>query len=361
MNISVVKKNTKPLYINSDGDSVVYHKGLLVILDKRKRKKNIIRLPLSFTKRAAVRIRFFERMLRLVPRGAEFLDDGCFVFAYNGKIYKADLTEGAVTEEYRLLRGMNSPLAINKIEKVEGFEDCLVFGDYTQNKDCKPVSIYARGLGKECRWEKKFEFADKQISHVHAVIADPYRKGLIVLNGDSNKGSAVWLIRDNYRSAECLVSGMQKYRSCAAAVLKEGIIYATDTPLEQNFLYELSRRKGEWKTREICKLSGPSVYSVQTENGIYFSTTVEPDSRLSYLKKMFSTKPGEGVKDKASHIVRYASGEAKEILFLEKDVFPMGLLQFGSIQFPKQYESHCLHAYVCGLKKYDGCWIRITL
>lgn len=360
MRISVIKKNTKPLYIHANGDSVVYHKGRIIIFDKNRRRKGSYRLPLSFAKRAASKVRLLERMLRLVPRGAEFLDDSCFVFAYNGKIYRTDISDGIVTEEYILPKGMNSPLTMNKIENLDGFDDGVVFGDYTGNKECRPVAIYARGLRKECCWEKKYEFQDKQINHIHAVIADPYRKGLIVLTGDSDKGSAVWLIKNNYQTAECLVSGMQKYRACAAVALKEGIIYATDTPLEQNFLFELKEDKGKWKIREICKLSGPSVYSVQTEKGVYFSTTVEPDSRFSYLKKMFSTKPGKGVKDNAAHVVQYVCGKVTEVLSLEKDVFPMGLFQFGSIQFPKQFDSRQLYAYVCGLKKYDGCWIRIV-
>lgn len=354
--MKTIRKNTKPLYVDDKNNyAIVYYKGTVLILSGTKIMESY-RLPLGIKKRTASKIRLTERLLRLVPRGIGFIENDNICFGYHGKMYLIDRDRKCLVEEYSLPVGMGSPLNIEEVKGIEGFDDSLVFGEYRHNKEQKPVAVYARGLKKADCWEKKCEFIDKGINHIHAVISDPYRNCLIVLTGDKDKGSGIWCIRDNYKTVECMVSGKQKYRSSVAFPVEEGILYATDTPLEQNYICLLTKENGRWREKKLAKITGPCVYAVRKGKDIYFSTTVEPDSRLPTVKKMLTRKIGNGIMENASHVFRYSGGEAKDILRIEKDFLPMGLFQFGSIQFPKQ-ESRHLHMYMCGLKHMDGRWV----
>ncbi|WP_196008641.1 hypothetical protein [Parabacteroides distasonis] len=71
------------------------------------------------------------------------------------------------------------------------------------------------------------------------------------------------------------------------------------------------------------------------------STTVEPAivkkySRKEMLRYLLTLKKGKGVKDYKSHLyLGSLKNGFRDVYSAKKDLFPMGLFQFGALKFPE--------------------------
>ena len=122
------------------------------------------------------------------------------------------------------------------------------------------------------------------------------------------------------------------YRSCACFPIKEGLLYATDAPFANNFIYLLDN---SLNVSPILELLGSCIYACQVDNQFVFSTTVEPDGRDNTIINLLSRKKrGAGIKDSYAHI--YVGNLDKgfiEVYKEKKDLWPY-LFQFGAFRFP---------------------------
>jgi hypothetical protein len=267
-----------------------------------------------------------------------------------GKIYCVDIQNKKLVEEMQLRPRMNNPLMFAK--KGNGN---ILFGEYFSNNDHEKVCIYER---EKSNWNKVYAFPAGTIYHVHGVVVDENR--IYILTGDEDKESAIWYTQDNFEHVEMLVGGSQKFRACVAYPFQDGLIYATDTPLEQNYLYALYKENNQWKHKVICEMPGPCIYGTARRDGYYFATSVEPDSTLSDMRYRFSYKLGKGVKDRYSHIIRYSvDGRIDDVAKLKKDIWPMLLFQFGNCLFPDAGVVEKVLVCPVSVKKYDGKTLEI--
>ena len=268
------------------------------------------------------------RLLRLGIRTAVSLDDDIIIFCVGKTIYEYDfvnrhLSEGFHTEEQA------RPLYFSKIEGINGFDDVVVFGGYLGNRDKKPVNIYRR----VCRdtWDVIYTFEQGQINHVHNIIPDPYAECVWILTGDFGDASAIWRVTDNFNKVEKVLYGQQTYRSCVAFPTHDGLIYATDTPFKNNYLYLISRDSGIHK---IGALAGSCIYGTKWKDAYVFSSTVEGDGRNeTILSSFFNRKKGIGIKDSKVHLYLFREHTLKEIYSETKDIWPFAF-QFGVFKFP---------------------------
>ncbi len=278
--------------------------------------------------------RFMARGLRLNIRCGTFVDETTAIVSYHGTIYNIDCETGEITSEHSFRAGMNNPLCFVKIKGINGFTDGIYYGEYFLNDAGEPVSIYRRNT--DSTWEKVYTFAAGDIYHIHGIIPCKDRNSVIVLTGDKDDESGIFELQLDFKICTPLAGGKQAYRSCVALPVADGLIYTTDTPLEDNFLYHLN-----YKTKQLTKLmpiAGPCIYGrMISDSELIFSTSVEPDSRIEGLAYQFTNKLGPGVKDNSTHLYYVkADGQitAREIFSARKDLLPMGAAQFGTIMFP---------------------------
>lgn len=181
-------------------------------------------------------------------------------------------------------------------------------------------------------WKIAYTFPQGTINHVHNVIAYPYRNCLWVFTGDFGDAAAIWKCSDRFKKVERFVCGDQKWRSCIAFALKEGILHATDAPFAKNHIY-LLREDG---TNEVvAELPGSCIYGCQWKNKYVFSTAVEADGRNETpLRLLLGWKRGAGITDNYVHMFSGNLQEGfMEIYNEKKDLLPY-LFQFGSVRFP---------------------------
>lgn len=271
-----------------------------------------------------------ERFMRLEPRIAVSLNKDTFWYTDHGAIYQYNIKSNTVDLIHSFSRGMNNPLSFC-IRKDEGGGVVeVVYGEYIWNMDKGPVSIYKYDLQK---WKEVYSFPANTIVHIHNVFYDTIKKRYIIVTGDEDNESAIWSADVEFKNVEKIVGGSQKYRACVVYPTNRGIYYATDTPLEQNWLYLLDNNN---QMHEICKMPGPCIYGRVYDGWLYMATSVEGDPSLGRWRYRLSNKLGKGVKDRNVHIIRCnEEGKVEEVTKLKKDSFPMWLFQFGNAQFPE--------------------------
>lgn len=270
-----------------------------------------------------------ERLIRLEPRAAISLDDNTFLYSDHGAIYQYDVETNTIKVIHSFKRGMNNPLTFCVRKDENGSVIEVIYGEYIWNTDKGPVSIYKYNL-KE--WKEVYSFPAKTIVHIHNVLYDRFKNCYVIVTGDEDSESAIWKADLDFKRVERIAGGSQKYRACVGYSTERGIYYATDTPLEQNWLYLLDK---ENRLHEIYKMPGPCIYGKVYDGWLYMATSVEGDPTLGGWKYRLSNKLGKGVRDRKVHIIRCnQEGDVEEVAKLRKDALPMWLFQFGNAQFP---------------------------
>jgi hypothetical protein len=298
------------------------------------------------------KLRLTERMFRLEPRMAMAITEEKYLISFCGAIYCADIHKGTIICEHKYRQGMNNPMNFCKIEGIDGFDNCIAYGEYWGNVARDDVSIYLR---KGEQWEKAFTFPIGAIQHIHGLIADKYRNCVLILTGDKDDESGIWVAKNNFKEVVPILIGSQRYRACVAFPVAEGILYATDSPLEKNVIAIATKDTGGWRASVLYDMPGPCIYGVKVEGKYVFATSVEPDSRIRGIRYWFTYRLGQGVKDRKSHIIIGSLNEGfKDAVVFNKDILPMLLFQFGNVQFPSGEVKNSIVMYPVSVRKYDG-------
>ncbi|MFH1897593.1 MAG: hypothetical protein ABH886_05060 [Candidatus Desantisbacteria bacterium] len=195
-------------------------------------------------------------------------------------------------------------------------EGYLYFGEYFNNPNRDEVYIY-ESRDEGCNWEVCHTFLKSSIRHVHKILYDHYRKGLLVLTGDEGHECKVLFTSDNFQTMDEIISGNQQARAVSAIPIHEGIILPTDTPLEQNYIQFLDNNG---KLHQICPIPGSSFYACRAGSYFFISTAVEPSEvNRSCLATLWGSKNGFNW---------------KQIFQAKKDIYPSKLFQYGNIILP---------------------------
>jgi hypothetical protein len=354
MNFQVLHKG-KILYKDTGIEIYSYKRHLFVLEDTHKTK---IALPGSFIKRFLSQCRLMVRLFRFEPRTVIKIEDTKYLVSFLGGVYLLQKLNGLwiLNKEHQYRSGMNNPLQLVAINGIDTFQDGVVYGEYWGNPDKEEVRILRRDPNGN--WHVVYSFPKNSITHIHSIVPDPIRNCVYILTGDADQESGIWIAENDFETVRPIVIGKQKYRSCIAFPVKEGLLYATDTPLEQNYinlLYLDDEQKGEVK--ELHKIPGSCIYGTSiTKNGsvqYVFSTTVEGDSRKRGYRALLSLKPGPGIHtNEVKCLLLPTPDELVELASFRKNIWPF-VFQFGGMTFAKG-EADYSHASPISVKHYDG-------
>ena len=274
-----------------------------------------------------------ERLVRSEPRCAAKINEASFIISYNGYVLNYCIITNTIVVEHQYGKGMKNPLSFLVVENDGGEDNTIFYGEYIWNGSKGPVAIYKRNQDS---WNKVYEFPSNTIQHIHSIVKDSYRNCFLILTGDKDEESGIWIADFGFKRVEPLLIGKQIYRACVAFPVRDGIVYATDTPLEDNYIYHVVIEDMAVKKVEVeYLLNGPCIYGTSVGGSFYFSSSVEPDSSLPTSIYRMTYKLGEGVKSRFSHVVkRNENGEYSEVLKTKKDILPIWLFQFGNVLFP---------------------------
>lgn len=356
--IRIHKRNTIPLCYLDNGLLVCYHCGTLLLINSQGDIEDEFPIFSSKKDQRFGGISLLGRLLRLGIRTAVGFGNDRIVCSVGNTVFEYDFAKREQSRGYVCERGVR-PLVFSDVKNIEGFKDGVYFGAYIGRLEKKPVNIYRR-TGVDI-WEIAYTFPEGQINHIHNIIPDPYRNCLWVLTGDFGEAAAIWKVTNNFQTIERVVCNNQKYRGCVAFALPEGLLYATDSPLEENHVFLL--HPADYTCRAVTAISGSCIYGCQWNDGYVFSTTVEPTGKYkNKLDFLFHWKIGPGIKDRYTRIYYGTLDKGFEIIHKEKkDCLPF-IFQFGSIKFPAgRNDGAVLYFMPVATKKHDLDLMKLSI
>lgn len=348
------------LLFAGEDELLLFRKGALYSGADSTALRKICVLPGSRVQRLAARFRLTQRLLRMEPRFAVKIGTRRYLVSWRGGLYLLDTAADVFRLLYAYREGMNNPLSASRISSVAGLPDGVVFGDYWGNLRMEETGIYFCD-GEKVR--KVFAFAAGQVRHIHGVCPDEKNRRILICTGDSDAESGIWEAKDSFRDVRPLLVGDQRYRTCAAYPIGDGVLYATDTPLCDNYIYHYN--EAEKKLTALYPLNGPCIFSRRfcDENGrqtYLFATSVEPDSRRKGWRYVLSSRLGKGVHSRHATVVCGTPEDGfREIIRQKKDLWPMVPFQFGIFRLPEtENGTICLAGQ--SVSKLDGktLWIK---
>ena len=350
--ISKLSSHLSALCYLPDSTLVCYQYGDIVLI---KGNTVIKRFPLFYNRKERLlgRCKLIYRLLRRGVRAAEVIDNEHIVLSVGNVLYEMNINTGEFSDGYYCGKGIR-PLIFTAVMDVESFQDGLYFGGYLGNMDKKPVNVYHR-IGED-KWDVVYTFPQGAINHVHAIVSDPYRQCLWIFTGDFDEASAIWKVTDGFKKVERVAGNDQIFRGCVVFALPEGLLYATDAPFADDYIYLMNPKT--YEVKKLCPIGGSCIYGCQWKDKYVFSSTVEGDGRnTSRMEFYFGQKRGAGIKDDYVHMYCGNLQEGfKEIYKEKKDSMPYYTFQFGVFKFPYGVNNtDSLYFQPVATKKNDLC------
>ena len=352
MNLTRTNNFLAPACMMPNGVLVCYKHGDIVLIKDNEyvaRFSIISSIKENFFGKSKIISRFF----RLGIRTAETIDEDNIVFCVGNYLYELNISTKFLSNGFFCGEGIR-PLSFTTVSNVGDFDDGIYFGGYLNNMDKNPVCIYHRtGIDQ---WVKVYSFPNGSINHVHNIVPDSYRNCLWIFTGDFGEASAIWKVTDNFKKVERVVCNDQKFRGCVAYALPDGLLYATDAPFADDYIYIMNT--DTYEVKEVLPIAGSCIYGCRWKDKYVFSTTVEGDGRdMSRIEWLFTRKRGAGIKDDYVHMYIGNMNEGfKEIYKEIKDFLPYYTLQFGAFKFPSGINnSDYLYFQPIATKKNDLC------
>lgn len=337
------------LYIDKEF-KIEYFKGQLIIQNNT--KKQTILLYNIGIKKSLCKFTYLERLLRLQPRYISRIAKSYFLISFNKGLYIYDIGKNEIKLLYTYSKGTNNPLHFCQYKR-EGMDE-IVFGDYGGHDTNGCVGIYrfkVQNLEFNCNVEEIAFINGNDIDHIHSVEYDGFRDCYWIFTGDDDKGSCIWKMSYSTNKPIKYLYGRQLFRCCVAFITEKKIIYATDSPNNQNYLIEIDINSK--KIKKLKKIAGSCIYGTKVygKNDFYcFSTTVEPSTDMSRLRYIFTYKLGKGIQDRYAHLYIGNQDYIEEVFKIKKDILPMLLFQFGNIIFPNQHVKDYIYFYLQGTR-----------
>lgn len=263
-------------------------------------------------RRFSVMHRLSARLFRDGFHALAVLPSGALVAAVPGAIITRNPNESEFHVTHAITRGTR-PLHIATVSS-----GTVYWGEYFDNGNRDPVHIYGSPDGGKS-WHVVFTFPRGAVRHVHNIVHDPWANCLWVLTGDYGDECRILRASCDFTQVEVVLQGKQQARAVAAIPTEDALYFASDTPLESNFIYRLDRRG---TLEQLASISSSSIYGCRVGSRLFFSTMVEP-SEVNRDRK-----------------VRVYAGDVRSphdwhsALEWEKDRWHMALFQYGNAFLP---------------------------
>ncbi len=190
-------------------------------------------------------------------------------------------------------------------------ENNLFFGDYWGNKDHEDANVYKLNLNTYTLEV----ILSLKARHIHFVVFGEEQNELIIGTGDNDDESKMLFYNIEINKISIIGEGSQKFR--AVSIIQKGdyIIWGTDAPDEQNYIYSFNRKTNEIK--KLREIGGPAYYSTLTSLGeMYIATTIE--DKLKHKAILYKTV----------NMVEWIEVKEFKKDFLNEKYFGYGLVEF---------------------------------
>lgn len=259
---------------------------------------------------ASAATRLSSRLFRDGFHALAILPSGGIVGAVPGAI--VTLLPGET--EFRVTHAITRGTRPLHIASVPG--GTIYWGEYFDNAARDEVHIYASS-DAGLTWSVAHTFPQRAIRHVHNIVYDAWGDCLWVLTGDYGDECRILRASCDFRNIDVVLQGNQQARAVALVPAEDGLYFASDTPLEANFIYRMDRQGA---LQRLASVTSSSIFGCRAGNNIFFSTMVEP-SRVNADRhvRIYGSRNGE---------------DFHPLLAWRKDRWPMSFFQYGNAFLP---------------------------
>lgn len=350
--IQIIGKNYIPLLCLEGGNTVLcFSRGSFFLLDAVSLKKSVVcKIKLDKKRRIASFFPILVRRFGINEVKCVQINEEFALVNYHRKFYIFNLKKWEIDE---IPKGKSNGSVLSFAKTSNG----IMFGDYGYNPQKKEMGIYLLKTNP-FKIEQVYLFKAGEINHIHRIVEEDISGRLWILTGDFGNSASILYTDDFFATINKAVAGSQQYRSCTAVPHNQGLIYLTDTPMEENHIIKLIDNKIE----KLLPMNGSCIYSALIGDSIIYSTTVENETNeLNNKSNAYRYNLGKGIKDwyvelNSFNICNY---KQKSILRIKKDVLPMLPFQYGCFRFAYENEGEYLYFYGQAIEKYDQVVIRI--
>lgn len=303
----------------------IYYRRLAFYVGRE--KKLVAEVPVSNILRALCHFRLLVRLFRLEPRCVEMIDENLMIFCLMHKVWILNIETAAIQVIFEARPGFSDPL---NFCKVGGH---VYWGDYGNNDKRDAVRIYR--VDSSLNVETVYGFPQGTIRHIHNIIYSDSSDCFWILTGDNDKDAGIYKSDRWFEQVEPVRIGEQNYRAVVAFPYKKGIIYATDSVEKENHIF-VCTADNNYQIVAITGINGSCIYGTEIKDWYIFSSTVEPPEGRG-LRNLFSDRLGGGIKSRDVHVVAVKKNGLSDIRIIakyKKDRWPMKLFQYGAVMFP---------------------------
>jgi len=282
----------------------------------------ILKLPVSgWKQKIAGFSRLLSRLFRFEIRAVYEMRDGNLLVCNQANMYHFNSQTNTLSQVNFPANSRRTEFPIN----ISGNEDdsLIVWGEYWNNKERQEVHIYgSEDFGKN--FQVLHTFPAGEIRHIHNLVYDKWEKVFWVLAGDHNHEPGIAIYDPASNDFKWVHKGEQRYRAVHAFVFEDQLIYATDTEMEDNAIYSLSKK--DHSLTKLASTNGSCIHGTQCKDYLVFGTSVEP-----LKNEDIST-------DRCGSI--WISKNTKQwhcIKAYPKDRWDERYFQFGSLMLPNGY------------------------
>jgi len=300
-----------------DGDWLHASRGYNLLRTQVQNPSNLHWQPVAdfrppWKRRLSVKNRLASRLFRDGFHALSVLPSGSLVAAVPGAIVTLAPGETHFLQTHAVSRGTR-PLHITAVPS-----GAVYWGEYFDNAARNEVHIYA-SADQGRTWQVAYTFPKGAIRHIHNIVHDPWADCLWIFTGDYGDECRVLRATCDLSQIDVVLQGNQQARAVAAVPTENAIYFSSDTPLESNYIYRLDRRG---KLSQLAGISSSSIYGCRVGSQVFFSTMVEPSEV-----------------NRATNVRIYgadvSNGEPwNPLLSWQKDIWPMGLFQYGNAFLP---------------------------
>jgi hypothetical protein len=274
--------------------------------------QNVAGFRPPWSRRISGATRLSARLFRDGFHALAVLSSGGIVAAVPGAIVSLSAHETEFRSTFDITRGTR-PLHITTVP------DATVFwGEYFDNASRDEVHIYASADGG-MTWSVAYTFPSGSIRHIHNIVHDPWQNCLWVLTGDYGDECQILRASCDFATVDVVLHGKQQARAVAAVPTEDGLYFASDTPLEHNFIYRLDA-KGN--VSPLTAINSSSIYGCRVGSLLFFSTMVEP------------SEVNHGSDIRVYGADTRVPQQWQALLSWRKDRWPMRLFQYGNAFLP---------------------------
>ncbi|MDR4501926.1 MAG: hypothetical protein MRJ96_10795 [Nitrospirales bacterium] len=155
----------------------------------------------------------------------------------------------------------------------------VYFGEYDADARPHEISIL-KGENDGRSWREAYRFPSGQIFHVHSLIYDEYRDGLLIATGDHDQESHLYFTNDDFQSLRELGGDSQDWRIVSLVPTKEALYWGSDNDRTGAGIFRWDVQKDSLK--QLKFIGTPSYFSTWLKDGtVVISTAYEPRSEFT--------------------------------------------------------------------------------